>query len=146
MQIRDTKMSSTHPSESDKLIEMSAEEMKKWKAIVDKASQKTYYYNAETKKTTWTRPPGFLTEEERRRKSDENVLAAFRAKQGKKAPIAHFDKTDEEERKAKEAAEQKAKEEQGFWKAVEDKSSGKTYWYHTKTQETTWEQPEDFVA
>jgi hypothetical protein len=33
----------------------------------------------------------------------------------------------------------------GKWKAVVDKASGQTYYYHTATQETTWDKPDDYV-
>jgi len=33
----------------------------------------------------------------------------------------------------------------GKWKAVADKVSGQTYYYHTATQETTWDKPDDYV-
>lgn len=36
-----------------------------WKATTVKETGKTYYYNKVTKKTTWTKPEGFLTEEEK---------------------------------------------------------------------------------
>ena len=33
----------------------------------------------------------------------------------------------------------------GKWKAVVDKTSGQTYYYHTATEETTWDKPDDYV-
>ena len=33
----------------------------------------------------------------------------------------------------------------GKWKAVVDKTSGQTYYYHTVTQETTWDKPAGYV-
>ena len=32
----------------------------------------------------------------------------------------------------------------GKWKAVADKASGQTYYYHTATKETTWNEPADY--
>ena len=33
----------------------------------------------------------------------------------------------------------------GKWKAVADKASGQTYYYHTETKETTWAKPDGYV-
>ena len=33
----------------------------------------------------------------------------------------------------------------GKWKAVADKASGQTYYYHTETKETTWNKPDGYV-
>jgi len=35
------------------------------------------------------------------------------------------------------------KSEKPMWKAVVDKNTGKTYYYHRKTRETTWQKPND---
>lgn len=44
------------------------------------------------------------------------------------------------------AASPERKTKKPLWKAVVDKNSGRTYYYHRKTRETTWTMPEEFKA
>ena len=47
--------------------------------------------------------------------------------------------------KKTEATEDKSKKKP-VWKAVVDPNTGRTYYYHRKTRETTWNKPADFVV
>ncbi len=83
---------------------------------------RTYYYNSKTEETSWERPADLKTEEEKVAETKEKDAS-------EDAPI----KEEEEEEKPAE----------GDWTEVQD-DEGRTYYYNTKTEETSWDNPDGF--
>ena len=79
---------------------------------------RTYYYNTKTEETSWDRPAGFDE-----RKKDVN--------------------TEQREEKEDGIADTTNTESHGDWIEAQD-DEGRTYYYNTKTEETSWDQPAGF--
>jgi len=94
-----------------------------------------------------------LTEEQKKKKTEEDEKkkkeereAAMEQKKKQEAEIIEGDSSQ------KKAAEEKRKQilklvkQKTKWRASTDKTTGKTYFWHKKTQKTTWEKPEELMA
>lgn len=96
-----------------------------WKTAVDPKTGKTYWYNRKTRVSTYNPPPEALQQQQQEQQevSVEEPTAATTTETP--ATLA-------------------TKKSKPVWKAVIDQNSGRTYYYHRKTRETTWVTPEDF--
>lgn len=92
-----------------------------WKTAVDPKTGKTYWYNRETRVSTYNPPP--------------EAFASI--------PTPTEDAPPEAKAALVPTPEPKKKKNKPAWKAVVDKNSGRTYYYHRKTRETTWTMPEE---
>jgi hypothetical protein len=97
-----------------------------WKEVLDKASNKPYWYNRVTKETTWTNPLPAAEDAQPAAKAEETATAAAASTPApaEAAPVA--------------AAAAAPAAEKPLWREVVDKASGKPYWYNRLTKETTW--------
>jgi hypothetical protein len=103
-----------------------------WDPVLDPESGDTYYVNKYTEETTWDKPRE-LTLFEKQIHAAKEIQKTARGRQGrarvqniKQEKRGHIvDKCD--------------------WEAVVDPSSRDTYYYNTKTQDTTWDKPPAFV-
>jgi len=86
-----------------------------WKSAVDPSTGRTYWYNRITRISTYDPPP--------------EALAQAVESKGDSSPTV--------------ARKKATKKKKPMWKAVVDKNSGRTYYYHRKTRETTWVMPEE---
>lgn len=93
-----------------------------WKSTVDPNTGRTYWYNRITRESTYNPPP-----------------EAFESKP-KPVPSENTPVAEPSTPKKKKKQTQKQKP---LWKPVVDKNSGRTYFYHRKTRETTWIMPEE---
>ncbi|MES1911702.1 MAG: hypothetical protein MHM6MM_004095 [Cercozoa sp. M6MM] len=91
--------------------------MEDWVKATDPNSGRVYYANLKTKQTQWTPPPGFVD-------SDEEP------EQHAQVNETHDD-----------AADLSEVEDASEWRATTDPSSGRTYYFNTRTKETTWSKP-----
>lgn len=106
------------------------EESKKgdWTEVQDDEGQ-TYYYNTKTEETSWDPPEGFKeTVKETGNEKDEVKETEEQSKEGN------------EEKATTATTEDKTV---GEWTEVQD-DEGRTYYYNTKTEETSWDKPEGF--
>lgn len=87
-----------------------------WVATVDKTSGKTYYYNKQTKATSWTKPENFDG--------------------GAAAPAAAAAASD-----VKQPTNEELEAIGANWSEVTDPKSGKKYYYNKKTKRTEWNRP-----
>ena len=92
-----------------------------WLEMTDPNTGKKYYANKTTKKTQWTYPEELNKKEEPKKEEPK-----------KEEPVASTSTTE----KPKES--DKAGDD---WVAKQDPSSGKTYYYNKKTNETSWVKP-----
>lgn len=106
-----------------------------WKSTLDPNTGRTYWYNRVTRVSTFDPPPEALEE-----------AAEIEAQAQQQTEIEHRvvtpEKTEKVELAEKEPPKPK-KKPRSLWKAVVDKNSGRTYYYHRKTRETTWHMPEE---
>jgi hypothetical protein len=93
-----------------------------WKAMLDKASGRTYYVNTKTKVTTWKVVETDFASDA----NSPSVAAATNPAASAGVPASGSVK--------------------GDWKAVKDEKSGKTYYVNTKTKVTTWKIAETSFA
>ena len=107
-----------------------------WVEMKDPLSKRTYYFNKTTKKTLWTRPAelggGATTTSSQAPPPSGRSAAAAAA-----AAAAATSSSDGAASKKGDISAGGG----GSWKAVPDQASGKTYWYHTVTRQTTWQDP-----
>jgi hypothetical protein len=104
-----------------------------WKAVVDEESGRTYYFHRVTREATWTKPKDLALKASRSLMDGELKLD-----DGKAVPKA-VDNTSGNE------ASPRTSSQKPVWKAVVDEKSGRTYYFHRVTRETTWTKPEHFV-
>ncbi len=86
---------------------------------------RTYYYNSKTEETSWDQPVGFKKEEA------EKVAETEDKGTSEVVPVKEEDE------------EEKQKSTYGNWTKAQD-DEGQTYYYNTKTEETSWDKPEGF--
>jgi hypothetical protein len=89
-----------------------------WETAIDPTSQRPYYFHRPTGQRTWDRPTSSM------------VVAATTTTTSTTTTAT---KTDDNDGATT------------TWKATKDASTGKTYYYNTKTNVTTWERPPDFL-
>eukprot|EP01107_Rhizomastix_libera_P003972 TRINITY_DN167_c0_g1_i1.p1 TRINITY_DN167_c0_g1~~TRINITY_DN167_c0_g1_i1.p1 ORF type:complete len:812 (+),score=313.36 TRINITY_DN167_c0_g1_i1:97-2436(+) len=87
-----------------------------WKEVKDPESGDTYYYNEETKETTWDVPEELKKAKEKKSKPSPSPSSSSNSSKA---------------------------EYSGPWKEVKDPSSGDSYYYNEETKETTWDVPEE---
>ncbi|VEU34087.1 unnamed protein product [Pseudo-nitzschia multistriata] len=89
---------------------------------------RTYYYNEKTEETSWDRPAGFKEPKgEKDVDGNQNLISPGYSQ----SPA--LSKSDEDEKKTT----------KGDWVATQDEE-GRTYYYNEKTDETSWDRPENF--
>ena len=118
-----------------------------WMVAIDPESGNAYYYNTQTRETTWTKPANF-------QESVDAVHDLNTSNPSGDTSSQTVDKLSDTEKKenadAKGALSKQAEEQQteikkdtplpGEWlEATTD--DGKVYYYHSITMETTWELP-----
>ena len=96
-----------------------------WEEHWEEDANAYYYVNTETEETTWEAPPEFQTGEG----SDEDTGGDD---DGGDGPPDSLDGDDEEEGG-------------GEWEEHYDDEREEHYYFHTGTQQTVWDKPEDFV-
>ena len=68
-----------------------------------------------------------------------------RAEEARKRRVAHVKKVLKKTwKKTKKPFSKKVANDKGTWKATIDSASGNTYYFHTKTRQTTWIKPTGF--
>jgi hypothetical protein len=98
---------------------------------VDESTQKPFYYNSETKETSWTAPPGFTPPPAGSSPSPPQPPAPPASQtnpvhQGQPETIAY--------------ASPVAAAAGNPWNQTQD-AQGRTYWYNTETKATSWTDP-----
>jgi hypothetical protein len=88
---------------------------------------RNYYYNAETDETSWDRPAEF---------NDKDNAGENAEEQGKDEAVV---------KKNKETSAATAAKTTGNWEEGQD-DEGRTYYYNAKTDETSWDQPDEFES
>jgi hypothetical protein len=105
-----------------------------WKAVVDKETGRTYYFHRVTREATWTKPKDL-------------ALNASRSPMGCKE--LKFDDGEAVSKALVKTAGNEASPitspQNPSWRAVVDTETGRTYYFHRETRQTTWTKPEDFV-
>jgi hypothetical protein len=130
-----------------------------WKSAVDPSSGRTYWYNRVTRESTYNPPPEAFEQEidveasKPQTKEDlESVVATEMEKEDAKQPEPDVEVAKEPKEEPTPATlvspdvvadTPKKKNKKPLWKAVVDKNSGRTYYYHRKTGETTWKMPQE---
>ncbi|CAM9308775.1 unnamed protein product [Chrysoparadoxa australica] len=124
-----------------------------WERYWDESHEQYYYYNATTDSTQWTVPEGFehiFDEEGRPQPDSEAVGVEIDAEARDDAGLegSGDDAMGGEEEQMEEVSDAGSKLEgdedvgiHGWTWATDDK--GRTYYYHTVTQVTTWDEPEE---
>lgn len=123
-----------------------------WKAVADKNTNRTYYWNRKTKESAWIRPPDYDGPEEEMpdtpapaapQKSADETMEDFakafeeRSKESAAAAASAAEGSREEARAEK-------KRPKRAWKEIEDPTTGRTYYFNRMTKVSTWEKPDDF--
>lgn len=110
---------------SEPVTESSPEDDRKnWAEGTDPKTGKKYFYNKQTRRTTWTRPKCF---------GEDGGDSG-----------GGSDREDDEPQPQPQASPVKSKSdkpEKSSWKQAVDPKSGKPYWYNKVTKETTWKNP-----
>eukprot|EP00531_Pseudo-nitzschia_arenysensis_P017383 CAMPEP_0116125268 /NCGR_PEP_ID=MMETSP0329-20121206/5721_1 /TAXON_ID=697910 /ORGANISM="Pseudo-nitzschia arenysensis, Strain B593" /LENGTH=1109 /DNA_ID=CAMNT_0003619299 /DNA_START=125 /DNA_END=3451 /DNA_ORIENTATION=+ len=118
-EMNDSSEADTKPATEESVVAEAAEESTttpavaegEWQEVQDPTSGKTYYFNKTTQETSWEKPTPTASEPAAATTTTTNDAAA--------APS----------------------EEQSDWAETLDPSSGKNYYYNSKTGETSWEKP-----
>jgi len=129
-----------------------------WTEVTDKKTGKTYYYNKNTKKTSWKRPEPEeedIPEPEPEPEEDELPPGWTEVTDKKTGKTYYYNKNtkktswkrpepEEEipEPEEEEAPEPEEDELPPGWTEVTDKKTGKTYYYNKNTKKTSWKRPE----
>ncbi|CAJ1954685.1 unnamed protein product [Cylindrotheca closterium] len=104
-----------------------------WTEVVDEASGQFYYYNSVTQETSWTKPSVALDDAAPEAAIDEMLPLTDSAAE---ESSIHF-----EEPESEKVVDADNKELPEDWIEAVDEGNGKTYYYNTVTQETSWESP-----
>ena len=111
-----------------------------WREFTDKKTGRIYYYNKDTRETTWTRPePVAAASEENDLDEDteEEKVEETKAKEEVSAAV-------KETTERAEARPRKNSSSSGLppnWREVIDPKSGETYYFNVVTQKSTWTRP-----
>jgi len=95
---------------------------------------RTYYYNTETEETTWDRPPSLQDSDSRLSPVDS-----------KSSPKNQENKDEDVVKKEQVSSADTEDKPHLDWQEHKD-DDGRTYYYNTKTEETTWEKPLNFSS
>lgn len=113
----------------------------KWVAVKDEASGGTYYYNQETGECQWEVPDDFQGFS-----ADKAPAELLQKILQSKLKLARMDSATRQKVKEAQAKMKELKSMKGCdWVENYDPSAKQYYYYNTKTKETTWEKPEDYV-
>ena len=93
-----------------------------WTEMKDPTSGQTYYHNSATNETSWTRPPA---------KEEEAKLTP--------SEIRGWERNSKEQQA--EAGETSAAAATNPWTEMKDPASGHTYYFNSKTGQSTWVRP-----
>eukprot|EP00756_Hemistasia_phaeocysticola_P021798 Hpha_TRINITY_DN15793_c1_g6::TRINITY_DN15793_c1_g6_i1::g.38943::m.38943/K10365/CAPZB; capping protein (actin filament) muscle Z-line, beta len=117
-----------------------------WKQYADEEGQ-LYWYNTVTGDSQWEEPAdvdAVITKERKEKKEkgaksgDGGLMGELAAAQASRAAGQEAAESQVTERAEKK--EKKEKKKKSVWKALQDEE-GATYWYNSKTGETSWEPP-----
>jgi len=115
-----------------------------WKTAVDPRTGRTYWYNRITRESTYNPPPEAFGGTPPASPTRAAVTTAASPKQGETGPAKTAGtNTVVSNAGTSEPGKLLPKKPKPQWKAVVDKNTGRTYYYHRKTRETTWTIPEE---
>eukprot|EP00984_Skeletonema_dohrnii_P015033 scaffold6430_cov135-Skeletonema_dohrnii-CCMP3373.AAC.6 len=99
-----------------------------WKELQDEATGNTYYWNEQTNETSWDYPHATADED-----ADAADVLTETEEKGMSEEVAEDEHISEQV-----ASDQDVPE---GWVATVDETSGNTYYYNEKTNETSWDRP-----
>jgi hypothetical protein len=130
-----------------------------WDAIVDPLTQRTYYHNRDSKRTTWTNTAGATPEkavlENSTPQKEDGWAVVNDEKSGKQyyfnrsSGLTQWEKPNESFEAANKMKEKKSRENNdlpGGWEALNDEKSGKQYYINRSSGLTQWECPTNPMA
>ncbi len=127
--------------------ELSKKKASTWKSTVDAATGRTFWSNRVTRASTFDPPQEALAEAKIvNAKSAEPNSASQTKELGNDSETKENDFQEQQvnpNAPSKDVVLKKPPKNKPLWKAVVDKKTGRTYYYHRKTRETTWTIPQE---